>query len=45
MFEQMSQIDPSSKDGIAPDIMDPTIEFKDVIFNYPARPDVQVIAS
>ena len=42
MSEQISQIDSSSNDGVVPDTVVPTIEFKDVVFNYPARPDVQV---
>ena len=38
----MSLIDSSSDDGVIPDKLVPSVEFKDVIFSYPARPDVQV---
>ncbi len=35
-------IDSSSEEGLKPDNFEHSIEFKDVNFCYPARPDVQV---
>ena len=41
---QKSEIDPLSDEGLKPseDSMKGVIEFRNVNFNYPARPDVQV---
>ena len=38
----MSAIDPASEQGERPDTLTGNIEFSDVVFNYPARSDVQV---
>ena len=38
---QCPEIDSSSDEGIVPDKFDSTIEFKNVCFSYPTRPDVQ----
>ena len=39
---QEPEIDWSSEEGETPDNLDGNIKFSDVVFNYPARPDVQV---
>ena len=40
---QESEIDVTKDEGIVPDAIEGNIEFSDVIFNYPARPDVRVL--
>ena len=40
---QKSQIDASSKEGDTPESVSGNIEFSNVTFHYPARPDVQVL--
>ena len=40
---QISQINASSEEGEVPDDLSGNIQFSDVIFHYPARPDVQVL--
>lgn len=40
--EQKSTLDPLDPDGEKPDRLDGHIEFCDVGFSYPSRPDVQV---
>ena len=40
---QASEIDSSSNDGDTFDDLQGNIEFKDVFFSYPARPDIQVM--
>ena len=40
----MSAIDPASEQGERPDMLTGNIEFTDVVFSYPSRPDVQVVA-
>lgn len=40
---QEPQIDSSSNAGYKPDHVKGTLEFKNVYFNYPARPDIQVL--
>ena len=42
---QCPEIDSSSDEGIIPDQFDSTIEFKNVCFSYPTRPDVQASSS
>ena len=42
---QQSAIDASSDEGETPDDFVGNIQFSDVIFHYPARPDVQVYMS
>ena len=39
---KVSAIDPASEEGERPDTLVGNIEFSDVVFSYPARPDVQV---
>ena len=39
---QAPLIDSSSTNGIIPDKMNPSIEFKDVCFSYPVNPQIQV---
>ena len=39
---QQPPIDSSSEEGLVPDKLDSTIDFNDVRFSYPTRPDVQV---
>ena len=41
--QQESQIDASSNEGEVPDDLSGDIEFSDVMFSYPARPDVPVL--
>lgn len=41
---QKSLINPTSEEGEKPDKFDGTVEFKDVCFAYPTRPDVVVSA-
>jgi ABC-type bacteriocin/lantibiotic exporter with double-glycine peptidase domain len=38
LLERQTKIDPD-KDGFVPDEFDPSFEFKDIAFTYPARPD------
>ena len=40
---QESQIDVNSTEGEVPDDLSGNIQFSDVVFHYPARPDVQVL--
>ena len=40
---QISQINAASEEGEVPDDLSGNIQFSDVIFHYPARPDVQVL--
>ena len=40
---QESEINPDSDDGIFPDSCEGSIQFSDVIFSYPSRPDVQIL--
>ena len=39
---QEPPIDSSSNEGMVPETFDSTIQFKEVDFSYPTRPDVQV---
>ena len=39
---QKSLIDPFSVDGEKPEKFDGSVEFRDIFFNYPTRPDVKV---
>ena len=39
---QKPNIDSDSEEGLKPDRLIGNIEFKDVFFNYPSRPDVPV---
>ncbi|XP_069945791.1 ATP-dependent translocase ABCB1-like [Cherax quadricarinatus] len=43
IVERQSTIDPSSPHGDRPPDVKGTIEFKDVHFNYPSRPDVEIL--
>ncbi|XP_037800229.1 ATP-dependent translocase ABCB1-like [Penaeus monodon] len=43
IIERKSAIDPTSSDGEKPPSVKGMIEFKDVRFNYPSRPDVRVL--
>ena len=40
---QESEINPDSGDGIIPDYCEGSIQFSNVSFNYPSRPDVQIL--
>ena len=40
---QKSKIDPTSDEGKVPSAIEGNIKFEDVVFTYPARPDVQVL--
>ena len=40
---KVSAIDPASEEGECPESLVGNIEFSDVVFSYPARPDVQVM--
>ena len=40
---QESEINPDSDDGIIPDSCEGGIQFSDVIFSYPSRPDTQIL--
>ena len=42
---QVPLIDSGSTSGIVPDKINPSIEFKDVCFSYPANPQVQVLTA
>ena len=42
---QQPEIDSSSDEGIIPDKFDSAIEFNNVHFSYPTRPDIQVSES
>ena len=42
LIAQPLTIDSSSEEGLKPDNMEHTIEFKDVNFSYPHRQNVQV---
>lgn len=42
VLDRKPLIDSLSKEGLRPEKMTGNIEFKDIHFNYPARPDVQV---
>ena len=41
--KQMSAIDPASGTGERPESLAGNIEFSNVVFSYPSRPDVQVM--
>ncbi|TFK07636.1 circadian-associated transcriptional repressor [Platysternon megacephalum] len=43
LFERAPLIDSYSDEGLKPDIFGGNIAFKEVMFNYPTRPDVQVL--
>jgi ATP-binding cassette, subfamily B (MDR/TAP), member 1 len=43
LFERQPKVDPWSKDGEKVEHVDGTIEFRDVHFRYPTRPDVPVL--
>ena len=42
LSSQEPVIDATSSEGEIPDHLEGNIEFKDIVFRYPARPDVQV---
>ncbi|XP_037094848.1 ATP-dependent translocase ABCB1-like [Pollicipes pollicipes] len=43
VIEHKSKIDPSDQSGAKPDNVEGVLELKDVYFNYPSRPDTQVL--
>ncbi|XP_019363912.1 PREDICTED: multidrug resistance protein 1 [Gavialis gangeticus] len=43
LFERVPLIDGYSKEGLKPEIFDGTITSKEVMFNYPTRPEVKVL--
>uniref|UniRef100_A0A8B9ED65 Multidrug resistance protein 1 n=1 Tax=Anser cygnoides TaxID=8845 RepID=A0A8B9ED65_ANSCY len=43
IIDNEPQIDSSSNAGYKPDRVKGTLEFKNVYFNYPARPDIQIL--
>ncbi|CAM5112321.1 unnamed protein product [Natator depressus] len=43
LFERAPLIDSYSDEGLKPDIFGGNVAFKEVTFNYPTRPDVQVL--
>nr|QFU47755.1 P-glycoprotein [Palaemon carinicauda] len=43
IVERKSAIDPTSKEGKKPTSVTGTIELKNIIFNYPSRPDVPIL--
>jgi ATP-binding cassette subfamily B (MDR/TAP) protein 1 len=43
LFDRQPKVDPWSKDGEKMEHVDGTIEFRDVHFRYPSRPDVPVL--
>ena len=43
IIPQESEINPDSDAGIIPDSCEGKIQFSDVIFSYPSRPDVQIL--
>ncbi|KAM9200102.1 ATP-dependent translocase ABCB1-like [Mergus octosetaceus] len=43
IIDNEPQIDSSSNAGYKPDHVKGTLEFKNVYFNYPARPDIQIL--
>uniref|UniRef100_A0A8B9V3A5 Uncharacterized protein n=1 Tax=Anas zonorhyncha TaxID=75864 RepID=A0A8B9V3A5_9AVES len=43
IIDNEPQIDSSSNAGYKPDHVKGTVEFKNVYFNYPARPDIQIL--
>lgn len=45
IIDRPSKINTFSKDGLTPDNVEGNFEFKNVHFNYPARPDVKVSLS
>ena len=42
VFPQKSILDPSSEEGEKPETYEGTIEFENIAFSYPTRPEVQV---
>lgn len=42
IFIQTPAIDISSEDGVAPEVLEGNVDFKDISFTYPSRPDIQV---
>lgn len=42
-IDRQSEIDPLSEDGAVPSECHGVIEIKDIIFAYPARPDITVL--
>ena len=43
MYSQKPHTDSSDTDGISPDHFEGSIQFSNVIFSYPSRPDVQIL--
>ncbi|XP_078519721.1 ATP-dependent translocase ABCB1 [Lissotriton helveticus] len=43
LFERVPRIDSFSEEGTKPEMFDGNVAFKNVMFNYPTRPDVQVL--
>ncbi|XP_064091932.1 ATP-dependent translocase ABCB1-like isoform X2 [Macrobrachium nipponense] len=43
IVERKSAIDPTSKEGKKPSSVTGTIEMKNIVFNYPSRPDVPIL--
>ncbi|XP_015524858.1 ATP-dependent translocase ABCB1 [Neodiprion lecontei] len=43
VIERKSSIDSLSNDGVKPKNTNGAIEFKNVVFNYPSRPDIEVL--
>ena len=43
MIDRISSINPNSNEGLKPDKMKGNIEFKDVKFSFPSRPNVPVL--
>jgi ATP-binding cassette subfamily B (MDR/TAP) protein 1 len=43
VIEKPSEIDSSSEQGLKPDSCQGRITFENVRFNYPSRPDVQIL--
>lgn len=42
IIDRKSAIDPLNKDGVKPDKFQGDVEFSDVKFHYPSRPEVPV---
>ncbi|XP_028400885.1 multidrug resistance protein 1-like isoform X2 [Dendronephthya gigantea] len=43
LIDRTPVIDISSEDGVVPETLEGSVEFKDISFTYPSRPDIQIL--
>ncbi|CAB4029928.1 multidrug resistance 1-like, partial [Paramuricea clavata] len=43
LIDRTPAIDISSEDGVAPELLEGNVDFEDISFTYPSRPDIQIL--